>query len=298
MSFYDNGVLIGTATTSSKGSYFVNWNTKKATKGTAHADGDRHRRSGKLADVGIGSRHSHVVLAAAPQATHRSGPLRFIASTVAASSLLLDCSGSGSRLLPFRLLAWRGQAGHRLPILTLVNHIRAEATASSRPVSHRRRRDLYSPLLVIRDQSTQGRRFYLKGIQASECLSFLKANPEPSERDVRAACPGAIRRRLRTRSNRADPQAVRGLASASIPILLRGEAAATLSMFPSCLDRFDRQAACCVAWSIRMSTASSSTTPGVWIQAVREELSKLLSRYNGVGIVKCRRADAGQGTGP
>jgi hypothetical protein len=50
----------------------------------------------------------------------------------------------------------------------------------------------YSPLLVIRDQSTQGRAFYLKGIQASECLSFLKANPEPTERDVRAACPGAI----------------------------------------------------------------------------------------------------------
>jgi hypothetical protein len=50
----------------------------------------------------------------------------------------------------------------------------------------------YSPLLVIRDQSTHGRRFYIEGIQASECLSFLKANPEPSERDVRAACPGAI----------------------------------------------------------------------------------------------------------
>jgi hypothetical protein len=33
VSFYDNGVLIATATTSSKGSYFVNWNTKKATKG-------------------------------------------------------------------------------------------------------------------------------------------------------------------------------------------------------------------------------------------------------------------------
>jgi len=33
VSFYDNGVLIDTATTASKGSYFVNWNTKKATKG-------------------------------------------------------------------------------------------------------------------------------------------------------------------------------------------------------------------------------------------------------------------------
>ena len=52
----------------------------------------------------------------------------------------------------------------------------------------------HSPLLVIRDQSTQGRRFYLNGIQASECLSFLNANPAPSERDVRAACPGAIRK--------------------------------------------------------------------------------------------------------
>ncbi len=32
VSFYGNGVLIGTAT--SKGSSFVNWNTKKATKGS------------------------------------------------------------------------------------------------------------------------------------------------------------------------------------------------------------------------------------------------------------------------
>jgi len=50
----------------------------------------------------------------------------------------------------------------------------------------------YLPLLVIRDQSTQGRSFYLTGVQASECLSFLKANPAASERDVRAACPGAL----------------------------------------------------------------------------------------------------------
>ena len=50
----------------------------------------------------------------------------------------------------------------------------------------------YLPLLVIHDRATNGRRFYLAGIQASECLSFLKANRQPSKRDVRAACPGAI----------------------------------------------------------------------------------------------------------
>ena len=43
---------------------------------------------------------------------------------------------------------------------------------------------------VIRDRATHGKRFFLTGIQASECLSYLKANPAPAARDVRAACPG------------------------------------------------------------------------------------------------------------
>ena len=48
------------------------------------------------------------------------------------------------------------------------------------------------PLLVIRDRATNGRRLYLAGLHARECLSYLKANPAPSKRDVHAACPGAI----------------------------------------------------------------------------------------------------------
>jgi hypothetical protein len=43
---------------------------------------------------------------------------------------------------------------------------------------------------VIRDRATHGRRFLLTGIQASECLSYVKANPASPARDVRAACPG------------------------------------------------------------------------------------------------------------
>jgi hypothetical protein len=44
--------------------------------------------------------------------------------------------------------------------------------------------------IVIRDRATRGKRFLLTGMQAGECLSYLKANPKASESDVRAACPG------------------------------------------------------------------------------------------------------------
>jgi hypothetical protein len=44
--------------------------------------------------------------------------------------------------------------------------------------------------ITIRDRSTHGKRFFLAGFQAGECLSYLKANPNASESDVRAACPG------------------------------------------------------------------------------------------------------------
>jgi hypothetical protein len=44
--------------------------------------------------------------------------------------------------------------------------------------------------LVIRDRTTRGRRFFLTGIQAGECLSYLRANPAASAKDVRVACPG------------------------------------------------------------------------------------------------------------
>jgi hypothetical protein len=44
--------------------------------------------------------------------------------------------------------------------------------------------------IVIRDRATRGKRFFLTGIQAGECLSYLKANPNASVSDVRAACPG------------------------------------------------------------------------------------------------------------
>jgi hypothetical protein len=45
---------------------------------------------------------------------------------------------------------------------------------------------------VIRDGATHGKRFLLTGIQASECLSYLKANPAAPVTDVRAACPGEV----------------------------------------------------------------------------------------------------------
>gem|GEM_PF-3936778 len=44
--------------------------------------------------------------------------------------------------------------------------------------------------IVIHDRATRGKRFLLTGIQAGECLSYLKANPSASAKDVRAACPG------------------------------------------------------------------------------------------------------------
>jgi hypothetical protein len=56
------------------------------------------------------------------------------------------------------------------------------------------------PLLVIHDRATKGRRFYLEGVQAGECLSFLKANPTPSATDVRAACPGTVTAGMRNRA--------------------------------------------------------------------------------------------------
>jgi hypothetical protein len=45
----------------------------------------------------------------------------------------------------------------------------------------------------IFDRATRGKRFYLDGIQARECLSFVKANPHLSRADFRAACPGGRR---------------------------------------------------------------------------------------------------------
>jgi len=43
--------------------------------------------------------------------------------------------------------------------------------------------------LVVVDRATGGRRLRLSGIQAGECLSYLKANPSASPSSVRAACP-------------------------------------------------------------------------------------------------------------
>jgi hypothetical protein len=44
--------------------------------------------------------------------------------------------------------------------------------------------------IVIRDKRTGGSRFYLADGQAGECLDFLRANPQPSQEDFAAACPG------------------------------------------------------------------------------------------------------------
>jgi hypothetical protein len=46
--------------------------------------------------------------------------------------------------------------------------------------------------IVIRDRATQGKRFLLSGIQAGECLSYLRANPDAPTKDIRAACPGWV----------------------------------------------------------------------------------------------------------
>src|SRR5512133_4233148 len=43
--------------------------------------------------------------------------------------------------------------------------------------------------LFLFDRTTRGKRFYLYGIQARECLSFVEANPNPSRADFSAACP-------------------------------------------------------------------------------------------------------------
>jgi hypothetical protein len=52
--------------------------------------------------------------------------------------------------------------------------------------------------IVIRDRATRGKRFLLTGIQAGECLSYLKANPSAPAKDVRAACPGWVVATART----------------------------------------------------------------------------------------------------
>ncbi len=44
--------------------------------------------------------------------------------------------------------------------------------------------------LVIVDHATGGKQFALAGFQAGECLRYIKANPNPSAADLRAACPG------------------------------------------------------------------------------------------------------------
>jgi hypothetical protein len=44
--------------------------------------------------------------------------------------------------------------------------------------------------LLLYDRATQGKRFVLSGAQVGECLSFIRANPGASKRDLRAACPG------------------------------------------------------------------------------------------------------------
>jgi hypothetical protein len=44
--------------------------------------------------------------------------------------------------------------------------------------------------IVIRDKRTGGTRFFLVGVEAGECLDFLRANPEPTREAFAAACPG------------------------------------------------------------------------------------------------------------
>jgi hypothetical protein len=43
--------------------------------------------------------------------------------------------------------------------------------------------------IVIRDRATAGSGFFLSGVLAGECLSFLEANPGASQQAVESACP-------------------------------------------------------------------------------------------------------------
>jgi hypothetical protein len=48
-----------------------------------------------------------------------------------------------------------------------------------------------SELLIV-DRGTGGRRFFLSGLAAGECLSFIKANPSAAATSLAAACPNTI----------------------------------------------------------------------------------------------------------
>ena len=82
----------------------------------------------------------------------------------------------------------------------------------------------------------------------------------------------------------------------SISGLLRRHGPASVALryvsSPSCRDHSDRHAACCVAWSTR--TRDSVFVYNTWglDQAVREELSKLLSTVRRGRHRQRRRVDA------
>jgi hypothetical protein len=88
-------------------------------------------------------------------------------ATVLLGGALVGCSGGSSGSSPPA-----GHAQKHAPLRDVI--VRREAREG----------------IVIRDRATHGKRFLLTGIQAGECLSYLRANPSAPAKDVRAACPG------------------------------------------------------------------------------------------------------------
>jgi hypothetical protein len=105
-----------------------------------------------------------------------------VAATVAVGCGLSACSGGGGT-----------------SSATVSGQPRTTAAGTARPPARQLRLPSVGIVVVTRrpdglliyDRATHGKRFSVSGLQAGECLSFLRANPGASKRDVRAACPGA-----------------------------------------------------------------------------------------------------------
>jgi hypothetical protein len=102
----------------------------------------------------------------------RSGQL---AVAIAAASVAVGCLGAGDG---FASGSARSQA-RTLPGNLVFPYVGAVVAR------HETKRGT-----VIVDKPTGGNGFYLAGLQARECLDYLRANPSPSASDFRAACPG------------------------------------------------------------------------------------------------------------
>jgi hypothetical protein len=160
-------------------SHSINWNTSKVTKVQHTLVAVVQDVAGKLGDVFADSRHGQLVSAPVKSALPKASA-GVVASVVLACAVSA-CSDGGSRSSsPPATETGRGPsaATAHIPRLPSVGAVIV-------------RRDPQEGT-VIRDRATDGRRFFLAGVQASECLSYLKANPTAAARDARAACPGDV----------------------------------------------------------------------------------------------------------